>query len=102
MTSDAILTTTATVSEAALGQWPTSHPAFFRSRLSEALNRVLVEATVLRSITVDHGTEFQSQALNDWAYSCGAGNFGPKLLDLALSDRAKRLYSHRVGLTPPS
>ena len=24
-----------------------------------------------RSITVDHGTEFQSRALEDWAYRCG-------------------------------
>jgi putative transposase len=33
-----------------------------------ALDRVLGTARRLRSITVDHGTEFQSRALEDWAY----------------------------------
>jgi len=36
-----------------------------------ALDRVLVGAEVPRSITVDHGTEFQSRALEDWAYRRG-------------------------------
>ena len=35
------------------------------------LDRVLSSATVPRSITVDHGTEFQSGALEDWAYRRG-------------------------------
>lgn len=33
-----------------------------------ALDRVLPTAPPLRSITVDHGTEFMSRALEDWAY----------------------------------
>jgi putative transposase len=33
-----------------------------------ALDRVLPPAHGLRSITVDHGTEFMSRALEDWAY----------------------------------
>jgi putative transposase len=33
-----------------------------------ALDRVLPTAPALRSITVDHGTEFMSRALEDWAY----------------------------------
>lgn len=36
--------------------------------VSAALDRVLGNGPVPRSITVDHGTEFQSQALEDWAY----------------------------------
>ena len=39
--------------------------------LSDALDRVLVGPTVPRSITVDHSTEFQSRALEDWAYRRG-------------------------------
>ena len=39
--------------------------------VGEALDRVLGEATGPRSITVDHGTEFQSRALEDWAYRRG-------------------------------
>ena len=37
----------------------------------EALDRVLNGATVPRSIAVDHGTEFQSRTLEDWAYRRG-------------------------------
>ena len=36
-----------------------------------ALDRVLGSAPRPRSITVDHGTEFQSRALEDWAYRRG-------------------------------
>jgi putative transposase len=36
-----------------------------------ALDRVLPTAHGLRSITVDHGTEFMSRALEDWAYQRG-------------------------------
>jgi putative transposase len=36
-----------------------------------ALDRVLPESHGLRSITVDHGTEFMSRALEDWAYQRG-------------------------------
>jgi putative transposase len=36
-----------------------------------ALDRVLPQAHALRSITVDHGTEFMSRALEDWAYQRG-------------------------------
>ena len=36
--------------------------------VSQALDRVLNGGVGLRSITVDHGTEFQSRALEDWAY----------------------------------
>lgn len=35
------------------------------------LDRVLGEAARPRAITVDHGTEFQSRALEDWAYPRG-------------------------------
>ena len=37
--------------------------------VGEALDRVLEAAPRPRSITVDHGTEFQSRALEDWAPS---------------------------------
>ena len=39
--------------------------------VSDALDRVLTAGAALRSITVDHGTEFQSRALEDWAYRRG-------------------------------
>ena len=39
--------------------------------VGQALDRVLATPAVPRSITVDHGTEFQSRALEDWAYRRG-------------------------------
>jgi putative transposase len=39
--------------------------------VGEALDRVLETAPPARSITVDHGTEFQSRALEDWPYRRG-------------------------------
>lgn len=39
--------------------------------VGEALDRVLEGSPGPRSITVDHGTEFQSRALEDWAYRRG-------------------------------
>jgi putative transposase len=38
-----------------------------REAVSQVLDRVLDEGQSPRSITVDHGTEFQSRALEDWA-----------------------------------
>ena len=58
-------------------QWSRSSPVLeVASRMSgstvgEALDRVLEDAPRPRSITVDHGTEFQSRALEDWAYRRG-------------------------------
>jgi putative transposase len=39
--------------------------------VGEALDRVIAGPQVPRSITVDHGTEFMSRALEDWAYHRG-------------------------------
>jgi putative transposase len=39
--------------------------------VGEALDRALVGPHVPQSITVDHGTEFMSRALEDWAYRRG-------------------------------
>lgn len=39
--------------------------------VGQTLDRVLGEGSGPRSITVDHGTEFQSRALEDWAYRRG-------------------------------
>jgi putative transposase len=39
--------------------------------VGQVLDRVLDTPAVPRSITVDHGTEFQSRALEDWAYRRG-------------------------------
>jgi putative transposase len=36
--------------------------------VGQVLDRVLGDGPGPRSITVDHGTEFQSRALEDWAY----------------------------------
>jgi putative transposase len=58
-------------------QWSRPSPLLeVASRMSgytvgEALDRVLEGAPRPRSITVDHGTEFQSRALEDWAYRRG-------------------------------
>ena len=39
--------------------------------VAAALDRVLATGVTPRSITVDHGTEFTSRALEDWAYTRG-------------------------------
>ena len=58
-------------------QWSRQSPLLeVASRLSwqtvgAALDRVLLGPERPRSITVDHGTEFQSRALEDWAYRRG-------------------------------
>lgn len=39
--------------------------------VGQALDRVLPSTHALRSITVDHSTEFMSRALEDWAYRRG-------------------------------
>ena len=39
--------------------------------VGQVLDRVLNTPAVPRSITVDHGTEFHSRALEDWAYRRG-------------------------------
>lgn len=58
-------------------QWSRSSPLLeVASRMSghtvgETLDRVLGTEPRPRSITVDHGTEFQSRALEDWAYRRG-------------------------------
>jgi len=41
------------------------------STVSVALDRAIAGGAVPRSITVDHGTEFMSRALEDWAYRRG-------------------------------
>lgn len=57
--------------------WSRSSPvleAGFRmsgALVSQVLDHVLGEGQRPRSITVDHGTEFQSRALEDWAYRRG-------------------------------
>ena len=54
-------------------QWSRSSPLLevAGNTVGEALDRVIGDAARPRSITVDHGTEFQSRALEDWAYRCG-------------------------------
>lgn len=58
-------------------QWsrlsPLLSPAFsIRGQdVAEALDRVATVTPLPRSITVDHGTEFMSRALEDWAYRHG-------------------------------
>ena len=39
--------------------------------VAEALERAVVRHGRPRSITVDHGTEFTSRALDEWAYRRG-------------------------------
>ncbi len=58
-------------------QWSRQSPilevasGFSGATVGLALDRVLPMAHGLRSITVDHGTEFVSRALEDWAYQRG-------------------------------
>ncbi len=54
-------------------QTPVLEVASSMSRVTvrAALDRVLRGSTGRRSITVDHRTEFQSRALEDWAYPAG-------------------------------
>ncbi len=58
-------------------QWSCSSPllevasSMSGHTVGEALDRVLGTAPRPRSITVDHGTEFPSRALEDWAYRRG-------------------------------
>lgn len=58
-------------------QWSRSSPllevasSMSGHTVGEALDRVLAGTGRPRSITVDHGTEFQSRALEDWAYRRG-------------------------------
>ena len=58
-------------------QWSRSSPllevasSMSGHTVGAALDRVLGTAPRPRSITVDHGTEFQSRALEDWAYRRG-------------------------------
>ena len=40
-------------------------------RVGEALDSVVLAGPAPQSITADHGTEFQSRALDDWAYRRG-------------------------------
>lgn len=60
-----------------VGNWSRHSPvleAGFRmtgETVSQVLDHVLGEQPGPRSITVDHGTEFQSRALEDWAYRRG-------------------------------
>jgi putative transposase len=39
--------------------------------VAETLDLVLAASTIPRSITIDHGTEFTSRGLEDWAYQRG-------------------------------
>lgn len=58
-------------------QWSRLSPLLspsFRVRgqdVADALDRVALMTSLPRSITVDHGTEFTSRALEDWAYQRG-------------------------------
>ena len=54
--------------------WSRSSPAGFRmsdETVSEILDHGFGAGSGSRSITVDHGTEFQSRDLKDWAYHRG-------------------------------
>lgn len=54
-------------------QSPVLEPAFAHSgrTVAEALERVVARLGVPASITIDHGTEFTSKALEDWAWRRG-------------------------------
>ena len=58
--------------------------------VSMALDRAIAGDSVPRSITVDHGTEFMSRALEDWAYQRGVQ------LDFIRPRQTRRKRLHRV------
>jgi hypothetical protein len=77
------------------------------------LDRVLADVPRPRSITVDHGTEFQSRALEDWAYRRGVQLddpviAGPKFPGreyheiAAVADRGLDLNQRPLGYEPIS
>jgi len=91
-----------------VGQWSRSSPVLEVSAwmsgetVGEALDRVLENVPTPRSITVDHGTEFQSRALEDWApprriaastsRACSAGRRGRRASrDSCNSGHARRV-----------
>ena len=53
------------------GARSTSRVSHIGTTVSETLDRVLCDGPGARSITVDHGTVFQSRALEYWAYRRG-------------------------------
>jgi putative transposase len=65
------------VGETVVDQWSRQSPLLMvgtgvsGQRVGEALDFVLLAGPAPQSITVDHGTEFQSRALEDWAYRRG-------------------------------
>ena len=46
-------------------------PSMSGATVGQALDRVLPTTPALRSLTLDHGTEFTSRALEDWAFQRG-------------------------------
>ena len=54
-------------------QSPVLEPAYahYARSVAEALERAVVKLGAPASITVDHGTEFTSKALEDWAWQRG-------------------------------
>ena len=64
--------------------------------VGQVRDRVLDTPAVPRSITVDHGTEFQSRALEDWAYRRGAGH----QRSLRVDYNQRRPHSSLGHLTP--
>jgi putative transposase len=78
-------------------QWSRSSPVLeVASRMSgytvgAALDRALEDAPRPRSITVDHGTEFQSRAFEDWAYHRGVQ------LDFSQAHRKTHSSSRSMG-----
>ena len=77
-------------------QWSRQSPileaasSFSGRTVGAALDRALNGGQPPRSITVDHGTEFMSRALEDWAYSA----WRPARFHSAWKTCGKRL--HRV------
>ena len=62
-----------------------------------ALERAIADDMALRSITVDHGTEFMLRALEDWAYQRGR----PARFHSPWETRGKRLSSSHFTPTFP-
>jgi putative transposase len=52
-------------------KWCKCHSDHLCEIVGAALDRALEDRTPPRSITVDHGTEFMSRALEGWAYQRG-------------------------------
>lgn len=77
-------------------QSPILNAASSMSGATVGMDRILVSGSAPRSVTVDHGTEFMSRALEGWAYQRGVQ------LDFMGPARRMRLMSRTSRTSTPA